>query len=579
MNRICRLVRLFPITVCLLLFSCAYFNTFYNAEKYFKDADRLRLEKAGKAIPLRAIDNYGKTIQKCKIVLSEFPDSKYADDAILLMAKAQYYRGEYDEAINNLRVINEKGTRGQIAEAKFWSAVCKWKKGKTQTAINELKKIIKETDNEKIKAQCHLSLADISNELGRSEDFLFHLEEGAKIMKDRAEKGIVYNKLADIAFNNQNYSVAESAYKEVIKNSLTKEKVENAHLQLLKISRISGDHRSAERKMKSMLVDEKFKNIKGDLELELVQLYLAQEDTDNALVRLESIIKDYERTKISAEAYYIMGQINLLHIWDLDMAKEKFSQVKKEYNRSEYGLIAQNKIKAIEGYTESLNGLKIYESIASDTMALDTTLSDSIKKKNPMPSKTYEELLYHVGDLEAFSFDRLDTGIVFFKKILDNDSTSKFYPKALFTLSLLYNDIGDTIKSNNYKNILMSDFPKSDYTSYVSKGDSLNLEKRPVEILFLEAENLWTSNPGVSMNEFKKVINADTLSEVSASAAYFLGYQYDYTYAIVDSAFKYYDWLNVMHPMSEQNKLAKARVKFLKQLVQVSEPDTIKTVK
>ena len=130
MNRICRLVRLFPITVCLLLFSCAYFNTFYNAEKYFKDADRLRLEKAGKAIPLRAIDNYGKTIQKCKVVLSEFPDSKYADDAILLMAKAQYYRGEYDEAINNLRVINEKGTRGQIAEAKFWSAVCKWKKGK-----------------------------------------------------------------------------------------------------------------------------------------------------------------------------------------------------------------------------------------------------------------------------------------------------------------------------------------------------------------------------------------------------------------------------------------------------------------
>jgi tetratricopeptide (TPR) repeat protein len=261
------------------------------------------------------------------------------------------------------------------------------------------------------------------------------------------------------------------------------------------------------------------------------------------------------------------------------MAKEKFSQVKKEYNRSEYGLIAQNKIKAIEGYSESLNGLKIYESIASDTMVLDTTLSDSIKKKNPKPLKTYEELLYHVGDLEAFSFDRLDTGIVFFKKILDNDSTSKFYPKALFTLSLLYNDIGDTIKSNNYKNILMSDFPKSDYTSYVSKGDSLNLEKRPVEILFLEAENLWTSNPGVSMNEFKKVINADTLSEVSASAAYFLGYQYDYTYAIVDSAFKYYDWLNVMHPMSEQNKLAKARVKFLKQLVQASEPDTIKTVK
>ena len=64
-----------------MLSSCAYFNTFYNAEKYFNEADRIRLEKSDKAVPLRAMDNYGKTIQKCKIVLSDFPDSKYSDDA------------------------------------------------------------------------------------------------------------------------------------------------------------------------------------------------------------------------------------------------------------------------------------------------------------------------------------------------------------------------------------------------------------------------------------------------------------------------------------------------------------------
>ena len=64
---------LIPITVSLLLSSCAYFNTFYNAEKYFKEADLIRLEKSDKAIPLRALDNYGKTIQKCKIVLSDYP--------------------------------------------------------------------------------------------------------------------------------------------------------------------------------------------------------------------------------------------------------------------------------------------------------------------------------------------------------------------------------------------------------------------------------------------------------------------------------------------------------------------------
>ena len=50
-------------------------------------------------------------------------------------------------------------------------------------------------------------------------------------------------------FNNEKYDVAESAYKEVIKNSLAKDKIENAHIQILKISRLAGDYRIVERKI------------------------------------------------------------------------------------------------------------------------------------------------------------------------------------------------------------------------------------------------------------------------------------------------------------------------------------------
>ena len=578
MYRIWIIARLFPITVSLLFFSCAYFNTFYNAEKYFKEANKMRLEKSGQSIPLRAIDNYGKTIQKCKIVLSDFPESRYVNDAILLMAKAQFYRSEYDEAISNLRIIYNKGNVEQIAEAKYWSAVCKWKKGKTQTAINELKEIIKTSSDKNIKAQCHLSLADIFNEIDRNDDFLFHLEEGAKIIIDRAEKGIVYNKLADIAFNNENYAIAEAAYKEVIKNSLAKEKIENAHIQLLKISRILGDHRSAERKIKSLLIDEKFKNIKGDLEIELVQLYIAQDDIDNAIVRLESIIKEYERTKTSSEAYFLLGQLHLSSIWKPDVAKEKFLLVKKEYNRSEYGPISENKIKAIDGYNKSLEDLLIYDSMKADTASKDTVVSDTIINKKSKPSASYEELLYHIADIEAFNFGRLDTGIVFFKKILENDSASKYYPKALFALSLLYDDIDDSVNSIKYQMMLKSKFPTSDYTSYLNKDNVINKEKRPIELLFSKAEGLWHSNPALSMNAFKEIMKMDSISELSASAAYFLGYQYDYTFAQIDSAYKYYNWLNIRHPISEQNNLAKSRIKILQQLVTSTKKDSITTV-
>ena len=126
--------------------------------------------------------------------------------------------------------------------------------------------------------------------------------------------------------------------------------------------------------------------------------------------------------------------------------------------------------------------------------------------------------------------------------------------------------------------MLRSRFPGSDYTTYLFKEDGVINENRAIDLLFSKAENLWSSNPSLAMNEYKKVIKTDSLSEVSASAAYFLGYQYDYTYAMADSALKYYQWLNLAHPKSEQNNLAKSRVKVLKHLVSSTKSDSTITV-
>ena len=493
------------------------------------------------------------------------------------MAKAQFYRSEYDNAILNLKLIFDKGSEDQIAEAKYWSAVCKWKKGKTQTAIDELELIIDGSLKNDLVAQSHLSLADIFLELNRNDDFLFHLEEGAKVIKERGKKGIVYNQLAEIAFNNENYSVAESAYKEVIKNSLTKEKIENAHIQILKISRILGDHRSVERKIKSMLVDEKFKNIKGDLELELAQLYIDQNDVDNSVVRLESIVNDYPRTETSAEAYYLLGQLYLSELWNPSIAKEKFSQVKKEYNRTEYGPFCDSKIKAIDKYIDALASLKKYD-VKLDTLSNDSIKLDSTKIVDEMPKKPIQELLYLIGDIEAFSFERVDSGIVYFERILEEDSSSQYYPKALFTLSMIFAELADSLKLDYYSSLLKTEFPASDYTSYLFDNENIDSSLRPIEQLYSDAEKMWKQNPLSSLKQFKKVIQADSLSELSVSAAYFLGYQYDYKYAELDSAAKYYAWISSMHPNSEQNNIAKMRVQVIQNMLSTLKNDSTVTI-
>jgi len=326
-----------------------------------------------------------------------------------------------------------------------------------------------------------------------------------------------------------------------------------------------------------MLVDEKFKNIKGDLELELAQLYIDQNDVDNSVVRLESIVNDYPRTETSAEAYYLLGQLYLSELWNPSIAKEKFSQVKKEYNRTEYGPFCDSKIKAIDKYIDALASLKKYD-VKLDTLSNDSIKVDSTKIVDEMPKKPLQELLYLIGDIEAFSFERVDSGIVYFERILEEDSSSQYYPKALFTLSMIFAELADSLKLEYYSSLLKAEFPASDYTSYLFDNENIDSSLRPIEQLYSDAEKMWKQNPLSSLKQFKKVIQADSLSELSVSAAYFLGYQYDYKYAELDSAAKYYAWISSMHPNSEQNNIAKMRVQVIQNMLSTLKNDSTVTI-
>ena len=122
--------------------------------------------------------------------------------------------------------------------------------------------------------------------------------------------------------------------------------------------------------------------------------------------------------------------------------------------------MANNRSTSIESYLESKKQLELY----LETSTMDSTLTteaDSGGTKNSviLPEKSHQEILYHLGDLETFSFDHFDEGVAYFKNILDQEPTSQFYPKALFTLSLIFAQKGDSASSRGYSGRLISEIP------------------------------------------------------------------------------------------------------------------------
>ena len=580
MNSIFLPKTLFFIVIILCYGGCAYYNTFYNAQQYYEEAEKIRLQKEGKNIPITALDKYGKTIQKCQKVLSDYPESKFRTDAFLLMAKSKFYRKDYDLAIDDIRIVTQEGNDKQIEEAQYLRALCKWKKGNAQTGIEELTRLLQISNSKEIQSKCHLSLAEIAQELKDSDLAMYHLIEGAKLTKNRDQKGVIYGRLAEMAFNKEDYDIAKDGYANVITNSLSKEKIENAHLQLLKILRIQKNYKAASRKIKGMLTDDKFKRIAGNLELELVQLYRAQDEISEIETRLESIVNDYPRTPVSAEAYYLLGKIYTSQKWDLKKAKEYFDQVSKESSKSLFSPMGKSLSKAIGTYQEAQKDLETHLTILTqDTTQISTELEtpvfdsetseDIIETLNPLvsvvtPDRTIPELYYQLADLEAFSFKRYAQGIQYLNQINSEYPESPFHAKSIFTMAFMFENMADSVNAQSTRDHLLESFPNSEYAAYIS--EDVKVEKKKQEMFYSKAESQITSNPDNAIQLLKESIRLDEKSDLAVSAAYTISYHYDQS-AEIDSALKYYQWIQDNHPRSDQSLSAAKRFQTLQMVL------------
>ena len=397
------------LTISLFIFSsCAYFNTFYNAQLYFENAEKQRLEKAGESIPPAAIDAYGKVIEKSQHVIDKYPDSKYVQEARLLIGKARFHRKEYRIAETLFNQYTEIYSN-EVEEAEFWQALCKWKLGKPQPALDVLKSmLVASTDNDFI-SKIHLAIAEIYLDTDEPGKALEHLVLAAETNKNRDERGQIYFRIADLAYSAENYEQALKANEEVVKNTTSKKRKEEANLQIVRIHRLLGKWDKVKSLIKSMLLDDIYRSIHGDLELELVKLYQMDKQIEEAITRIESIKEDYKNSKTSAEAYFIHGEISLFDQWDLVNAEKYFGQVSREFRQSMFTSTANLRVKEITEYQTSLTEISsLEENNALIRAALDTLEYDSLKQVQEEELNTSQlsisNHLYNLGELDAFHF-------------------------------------------------------------------------------------------------------------------------------------------------------------------------------
>ena len=561
-NHIYTLARKWIPVAGLIFITCAnfkaYFNTFYNAEEFFEKAEKIRLQNRGEKIPQSAINDYEKVIEKSRLVLDEYPEFKLRKKAFILIVQSHFYCGELRETMGALGEMKDEFGDKVYIEVEFWTSLVKWKQNKPQPAINGLNELINYGLNVDMEAKAYLTIAEIFLEQKMHTEAMDNLEKSAERIQDQNEKGQIYYRIAELSFDAKSYDRALSAYQEVIKNSQSKKQIQEGNLTTVQIYRLKGNLDLAASSIKNMLLDENYKSIYADLELELAKLYDQQNMISESRNRLESIVQDYPKTTVSAEAYYMLGNYSIEQDWDMEDALKQYSSVVKENKQSLYARPAQVRIKEINTYQQSKLDLESW----SLRIAESDTIADFYFTEDEQ--EDLAQILYSIIELESFHFDRSDTGLVYLDLLIQYAYQSKIFPKALYAKSVILEDKGELSLSKLLKQRIVNEFPKTDFALAIINTDkSYKIMTSTSDEKLLTAERKWNDNPALAMDGYREIVIEDTVSESSVKAAYFLAYQYDHYFVQPDSALKYYEWILKHHSDSYQAEPSGKRAAFL----------------
>ena len=524
--------------LCLLLFlkGCAYFNTFYNAEEHFETAERIRIENLGNQMPSRAIQEYGRAIEKSEKVLREYSDSRYVKDARLLKGKSHYFRREYDSAVSIFnQLIQEEGFN---YEAKYWLALCKWRDLKPKPAINDLEDLISKVESDEFKSRIFLSLGEIYLSIDNSELAFDNFDKGANLSKNRLLREQVYFQIAEISFKKTDFDKALESYQKVLSNTVSITRIQDSNLKMVQIYRLRGELEKSASKIQELIIDEDFSSIKSDLDLELTKIEFDRGKIDFAIQNYDRIGKDYPNTQTAIESYYLLSEI-YLRSPNVDFEKVQFFM-----NES----MRQNTNSPIK---------QIIDKRRND---VDTLIKLDVKLKELEKSERAENLFFS-GQILAFNLAKYDESKLYFEEIINEHQSSNYFQQSLFALYTINIKI-DNDEYVNYRERILSNYPNSDFSKYIINLENIEMEHLPSKTLS-DAEKLKDIDLLKSIELYKKVMSIDRSSDSSKIASYFLGMHYDYEVSLIDSAKYYYEFVVENYPSSSQAQNASKRLEVL----------------
>jgi TolA-binding protein len=325
------------LAALVLISGCVYYNTFFNAEKYFDDAQTMALRDNGKPSST-AIQNYNKTIKKCGIVLTDYKDSKYADDALYLMARCFYYIGRnYTQALKHFDELIEFYPESEfIPDVKLYIARANYQFTRKELAFELLQEFLQDPKYKDHHAKALQLLADYHLVDKNFVDADFYLNR----IIEKFPKSEEYTSAFFLQGKNQyeagNYEKSNEVFFSLLKSKVPRNIKFDARYYIALNYLMLEDYQEAEKFSFKLSKDEYREEMISKIHVIKARSLAGNAEFDDAIQLFNTVITDNSRTLLSAESAFYLGELYFNQLHDYEKAIESYGKVKKESGQSEF---------------------------------------------------------------------------------------------------------------------------------------------------------------------------------------------------------------------------------------------------
>lgn len=432
----------------LLWFGCAYYNTLYNAEVKYEEAEKARAQASASqggvddptvpAGPNPQAAQYEDVIAKCKKLMAQYPDSKHVDDAMLLSARSLYRLGKYDEAVSAVDSLERRYPKSKLLDdARFVKGKSMVAAQQYELAVPVLKNFIETYKKNDSRPEALYLLCISYMKVGLTDEAVLTL---AALEKDHGRSNYRFRAqvdMAEILAEQELYDQSLAVYRRLSESRIPEKTRFDVWIGMAGVQEQVGDYAGA------LATLQKIKSIppgpsnEPTLILLRARAYAGNDSTKKAVNAYKDVTKRFARGTYAAEAHFRLAEL-YESMDSLQAAQRNYQEVPRAYSGSEY---------AEEAIRRSSNIGRI--------LKLEQTSGDDSPEAIAMRT-------FSMAEIQFFQFNSVEKAIPNYEKVVTDFPDSEYAPRAVYALGYISGVVqGDTAKAREWYDVLRAKYPTS----------------------------------------------------------------------------------------------------------------------